>query len=236
MCGDGANDVGALKQAHIGVALLSGFGSVNVEKKNTTNEPTAATPAAPQGAPVMTQEQRAAEMAERKKQLEREIQERQARGESFAAFKAFMAILKKEQEEARKKVATNEKKAMMALVGESLEDGDIPMVKLGDASIAAPFTSKVPSIRSTVDIIRQGRCTLVTTLQMYQILALNCLISSYSLSVLYLDGIKYGDVQMTFLGILMAISFISISYAKPLQKLSSIRPLNSIFHPALFLR
>jgi cation-transporting ATPase 13A1 len=40
----------------------------------------------------------------------------------------------------------------------------------------------MPSIRSTVDIIRQGRATLLSTLQMYQILALNCLISSYSLS------------------------------------------------------
>lgn len=93
----------------------------------------------------------------------------------------------------------------------------------------------MPSIRSAVDIIRQGRCTLVTTIQMYQILALNCLISAYSLSVLHLDGIKYGDRQMTCLGILMSISFVTISRAKPLPKLSAVTPLKSVFHPALFI-
>lgn len=70
---------------------------------------------------------------------------------------------------------------------------------------------------------------------MYEILALNCLINAYSLSVLHLDGVKYGDRQMTCLGILMSISFVTISRSKPLDQLSSVRPLGSVFHPALFL-
>ena len=48
-------------------------------------------------------------------------------------------------------------------------------------------------VRAVVNIVRQGRSALVTTMQMYKILALSCLISAFCLSVLYLDGIKYGD-------------------------------------------
>lgn len=68
--------------------------------------------------------------------------------------------------------------------------------------------------RVVAHIIRQGRCTLVATVQMYKILALNCLISAYALSVQYLDGIKYGDYQVTITGMLMSVCFLCISRAK----------------------
>ena len=165
------------------------------------------------------------------------------RPQSWAQFKAMKEFMNAEMEEAKKKKQQISKNGGVAnsaaRMAASMEDMDIddglPVVKIGDASVAAPFTSKMPSIRSCIDIIRQGRCTLVTSVQQYQILALNCLISSYSLSVLYLDGVKYGDTQMTAMGILMSVAFMSVSRSKPLDKLSAVRPLNSIFHPSLFL-
>lgn len=258
MCGDGANDVGALRQASVGVALLSGFGSMNVDK--SLNKPVEkAGPTAEElkkiEAQRLAEEKQQAEIAAKKRteeverrkaqmmrRLEEETAARDQRGESCASLRALGSVMKREWQEGRAQMQENSARGLAGNVAmkQALEkymnemDTDTPCIKLGDASVAASFTSKVPSISSVLDIIRQGRCALVTRIQMYQILALNCLISAYSLSVLYLDGIKYGDQQMTASGILLTISFLTLSHAAPLKDLSKERPFLSIFQPALF--
>ena len=37
------------------------------------------------------------------------------------------------------------------------------------------------------------------------------------------------------MGMLMSVAFMSVSRSKPLQKLSPVKPLNSIFHPSMFI-
>ncbi|KAF8154679.1 endoplasmic reticulum Ca-transporting P-type ATPase [Crassisporium funariophilum] len=219
MAGDGTNDVGALKQAHIGVALLDGT-PADLEK-----------------------------IAERQKHERiKKVYESQLKitarfGQPPPPVPQAIAHLLPEAVEAQRKAAENQEVARkknpmekfdLAAITDKMADmegeEDVPKIKLGDASCAAPFTSKLSHVSAITHIIRQGRCTLVATIQMYKILALNCLITAYSLSVQYLDGIKFGDYQVTITGMMMSVCFLCISRAKPVEKLSRERPLGNIFN------
>ncbi|KNZ79602.1 Cation-transporting ATPase 4 [Termitomyces sp. J132] len=68
----------------------------------------------------------------------------------------------------------------------------------------------------------------MATIQMYKLLMLNCLITAYSLSVQYLNSIKFGNYQMSIMGVLMSVCFL-------FEKLSREEPLGNIFNLYMLL-
>ncbi|OVF10420.1 putative cation-transporting ATPase [Clavispora lusitaniae] len=246
MCGDGTNDVGALKQAHIGVALLNGTEegmkkiaeNRKIQISQTVYEKQARLLANWDRPPPPVPEL-IAHLYPPGKYNPHYLTSLEKRGvEITPEIRQSVEIANKndilpivfEKDEKGKVSASKIADSLLNSVSDAGDEDDVPTLKLGDASVAAPFTSKLANVSSVTNIIRQGRCALVSTIQMYKILALNCLISAYSLSVLYLAGIKFGDGQSTISGILLSVCFLSISRGKPLQKLSKERPQDGIFN------
>lgn len=179
MCGDGTNDVGALRRAHVGISLIS---SPEVEAKHR-----AATDALSR------------ERAKQKKS-------KKGSGKRVKASSVMQESLRQIRE----------------------AQDELENVELGDASIASPFTARTVSIMCCKDVLQQGRCTLVTMLQIYKILGVNCLVNATVLSKLFLHGVKNGDRQLTVLGIGVAVLFFFVTRGKPQRTLSPTRPPASV--------
>lgn len=138
MAGDGTNDVGALKAAHIGVALLDG---------------------SPEDLKKIAEHQKLERM--------KKVYEQQVRISARfnqpppppppALREAYPELVKTQQEVAKahegaKKTNPLEKFDMTTItskLSELDEDQDVPQIKLGDASCAAPFTSKLSNVSAS---------------------------------------------------------------------------------------
>lgn len=124
MCGDGTNDVGALKHAHVGVSILS---NASIKKKKPR----------PEGGPLLGP---AAALTPPPPSASNAIQNR-IRTMNDRANAAPLS--------ARERAIARHRDASQALLNKALKEMDedqVQIVKLGDASIAAPFTSKSASI------------------------------------------------------------------------------------------
>lgn len=193
MCGDGTNDVGALKHAHVGVALLSAAPPApNPNIQKTAQDLKDIMSGVGQSSLVAANED------------SQQVMKKHGRRQTPSSAPVKLLT----PDEIRRQRALEAQAKLRRLLE---EQDQAQFVKLGDASIAAPFTSRLSSTQCISHIIKQGRCTLVTTLQMFKILALNALLSAYCHSVLYLDGIKFSDGQFTLQGLLSTFCFLFIT-------------------------
>ena len=254
MCGDGGNDVGALKQAEVGVALLAGFGSTNTDALSYSGSDDFEDQLEKESRVVALRERflgekMKAEFAIKKKELMAKQQEWMAaelavNGNAYwAAIKAVTARLREELGKEGKVLQAKYGVQQAWKAGGAAEPSSattgtttgVPVVQMGDASVAAPFTSRAPSIKAVLSIIKQGRCTLLVAVQMMQIMMLESLISAYTFAAITMEGGRSTELQLIGSSVFVMIASVAFTYAKPAKKLSSVVPLKSVFHPAIFL-
>lgn len=229
MCGDGTNDVGALKAAHVGVSLLCQEGALKSKAK------------VPEKTTLFCN--RTAAGNGHLKRVQTNVSSKDQgnvtgrKGTSFSSFHSGTAVTLSAAIQPNRpshNAARPDLNQYMENMMEQLDD-DVPIVKLGDASIASPFTYKGDSICCIPRILRSGRATLVTVVMMYKLMSLNSVITAFALSVLTLDGVKLGDLQTTLENLLCTFLTLMISKSKPSLEMGSCRPISSVFHPTVFL-
>lgn len=138
MCGDGTNDVGALKHANVGVSLLSNAPTPVKKPKSLLNTPTAAIAPAPTGAAENTTTANSAPA----------ISQRSVGRNANAApnRQANQALSPRDRALQQRREQLSQTQARLQNVLREIDEEQVSVVKLGDASIAAPFTSKSSSI------------------------------------------------------------------------------------------
>jgi len=64
-----------------------------------------------------------------------------------------------------------------------------------EASVAAPFTSQIFDISCVLNIMKEGRCSIVTSFSCFQYMSLYSAIQFITVTVLYSQGSNLGDLQ-----------------------------------------
>lgn len=74
-----------------------------------------------------------------------------------------------------------------------------------EASIAAPFTSKVPDISCVVTLLREGRAALVTSIQCFKYIAMYSMIQFFTVTLLYWIGSNLSDWQYLYIDLIILL-------------------------------
>lgn len=99
-----------------------------------------------------------------------------------------------------------------------------------ESSVASPFTSKNPTIACVPNIIKEGRCALVTSVAIFKFMAAYSLVQFASVLILYSIDSNLTDIEFLYIDLFMISVFAFFfgkteSYVGPLNKKA---PLNSL--------
>ncbi|KAF1957513.1 hypothetical protein CC80DRAFT_443816 [Byssothecium circinans] len=98
-----------------------------------------------------------------------------------------------------------------------------------EASVAAPFTSRVFDISCVPQVIKEGRAALVTSFSCFKYMSLYSAIQFTSVSFLYASASNLGDFQFLFIDLLLILPIaIFMGWSGPYSQLSRKRPTASL--------
>ncbi|XP_065648020.1 polyamine-transporting ATPase 13A3-like [Hydra vulgaris] len=101
-----------------------------------------------------------------------------------------------------------------------------------DASIAAPFTSKIFNISCVPNLIMEGRASLVTAFGTFKYMILYSMIMFFGIIVLYIVQSKFSNNQFIYLDLALSFPLVfAMTLSNANRKLAMKRPMGRLFHP-----
>ena len=105
-----------------------------------------------------------------------------------------------------------------------------------EASVAAPFTSKIFNISCVLNVIREGRAALVTSFACFQYMSLYSAIQFITITILYSRGSNLGDFQFLYIDLLLIVPIaVCMSWSKPYEKIDRKRPSANLVSPKILV-
>uniref|UniRef100_A0A674KAK0 ATPase cation transporting 13A2 n=1 Tax=Terrapene triunguis TaxID=2587831 RepID=A0A674KAK0_9SAUR len=94
-----------------------------------------------------------------------------------------------------------------------------------EASVASPFTSRIANIECVPMVIREGRCSLVTSFGVFKYMALYSLVQFVSVLLLYTINTNLSDFQFLFFDLVITMTVaVLMGKTGPAKELGTKRP------------
>ncbi|XP_054290911.1 polyamine-transporting ATPase 13A3-like isoform X1 [Macrosteles quadrilineatus] len=102
-----------------------------------------------------------------------------------------------------------------------------------EASIAAPFTSRRQDVTCVLDLMKEGRCALVTSFGLFKYMATYSLIQFMSVLILYNSAVELSNIEFLYVDLVITTSLaFMMGRAGPAKFLVPHRPVMSLVAPA----